>query len=106
MVYIGDLVAVADHLAFQSMGFSAGPVINDPVPDFPGQVQSSSVFFQSLHYPEALSYVRKSKRADPVQDLFSCVYERGMSQVMSQGNGLYQIYIKIQSLCNGPGDLR
>ena len=42
MMYIGDLIAVADYLPFQGMRISAGPVVNDPIPDLPGQIQSSS----------------------------------------------------------------
>ena len=43
---------------------------------------------------------------ESVENLFSAVSERRMSQIMSHGDGFSQILIQRQSSGNRPGDLR
>lgn len=42
---------------------------------------------------------------DLMEDPLTRMAERGVAQVMSQGNGLHQIDIQLQGFGNGPGDL-
>ena len=106
MMKIGDLIRKPYHLSLQSRRIPAGTVIQDPVNDLPGQIETFTVFFQNLHYPGALFIMSKTARTDLIKSFFSSMTKRRVSQVMSQRNGLHQILIQSESLGNSTGDLR
>ena len=49
--------------------------------------------------------MRKAQAAQPVQHPFTGMPERGMPQVMSQGDGLCQVFIEAQRPRDGARDL-
>jgi len=106
VVEIGDLVRQADDPALQRGRRPTCLVIQDPVPDLPGQVQPLSVPLQHIHEPQTLDIVGKSKRTHPVQGPLSCVSKGCMSQIMAQRDRFDQIFIQAQGFRNGPRILR
>ena len=73
-------------------------MVQDTVAHLFRQIQTSSVLLQKLHCPDALDAVPESIRTDPVQDTFSRVAERSVSQVMPQGNGFRQVFVQTEGL--------
>ena len=55
MVNISYLVRKTDNVPLQCSRIAGGTVVQYPVPDLPGQVQSLSLLFQHLHHPQSLT---------------------------------------------------
>jgi len=75
-----------------------------------GEVQSVKAVITALkrgHYPVALAIVLKSPVSGKksVQDGFSRMAERGMSEVMGQSHRFHQLYVKPQPFCQASCDL-
>ena len=64
--------------------YSGLGMIQNAVPHFPGQIQSLAVVFQKIHNPQALFIMPESAGEKLIQDIFSDMAERGMSQIMAQ----------------------
>ena len=90
---IGDLIGKTHYPSLQSKRHPLRLMIQNTVPDLFRQIQPVSALFQYVHRPDALSAVRESERADPVQSPFSRMAERRVSQIMAQCNRLSQIFI-------------
>ena len=102
---VGNFVAEPYDLSLQGMRRTAGSVIQDPVPHLPGKIKSRAVFLQALHHPDTLPVMGKSKGTYPVKCPLPRMSKGRMAQIMSKGNGLHQVIIQPQSLCNGSGCL-
>ena len=61
VVNVGNFIAVPYHLSLQSVRTSAGPMVPNPISDFPGEIQSLSSLFQPLHHTDALFEMGKSQ---------------------------------------------
>ena len=104
MVDVGDLVGQADHLALQGGGLLSPGVADDAVAHLPGQVQPLSVFFQTLHHPQGLLIVSKAAGHQLVKGPLTGMSERGVPQIVSQGDGLGQVLVEGKRPGNGSGD--
>ena len=82
------------------------PVVENPVPHLPGQIQSFSVLFQDLHHTDALPEMSKSQRTDFIQNPLPRVTEGCVSEVMPECDGIAQIVIEPERLRDCPGKLR
>ena len=62
VVDIGDLIRESGRCCPSRVdGLPGCPVVQDPVPHLPGQVQSLSLLLQHLHHPDALLIVGKAR---------------------------------------------
>jgi hypothetical protein len=77
-------------------------MIEDTVPDFPGQIQSAAVSLQNVYKTKALFIVTESKRRDAVERTLSCMSKRRMSQVVAKRNRFDQVFIETKRLGNRP----
>jgi hypothetical protein len=80
-------------------------VIDNPIPYLPGEIKPQTIILQDINHTQALFIMSESFAAELVQDILTDVPERGMSQVMAQGNCLGQILIQIESTAYGAGYL-
>ncbi|OPY65066.1 MAG: hypothetical protein A4E63_03144 [Syntrophorhabdus sp. PtaU1.Bin050] len=64
------------------------------VPYFGGKVESLPILFKNIHHPEALFVMSKATGVNSVQHLFSCMTEGRMSKIVSEGNGLHEVFIQ------------
>ena len=104
VVDIGDVVGQPDHLALQRGGGLPLGVAEDAVAHLPGQVQPLSVFFQTLHHPQGLLIVSKAAGHQLVKGPLTGMSERGVPQIVSQGDGLGQVLVEGKRPGNGSGD--
>ena len=77
----------------------------DAVPDLDGQVQPPSVVFQPFHHPRALFVMPEPSLHDSVESPLPRMAERGVPQIVAQGDRLGQILIQAQRPRDGTGDL-
>ena len=80
-------------------------MVQDAVPDLPGQVQASAVPFQLIHHAKALLVVPEGATEEGRERLLAQVPERGMPQIVAQRDGLGQILVQPQGPGGRPGDL-
>ena len=78
MVNIGNLIRQPDNGALQGGGVPRGPVVQDPVPYFPRQVQALPILFQHLHDAHALLIMRKPILTDLIQYVFPGMAKGGV----------------------------
>ena len=105
VVDIGDAVGKVDDAPFFGLGPLAAAVAQDPVPHLKGQVQPGAAVFQPVHHPQALLVVAEPCGERLVQRPLPCVAKGGVPQVVSQGDGLGQVFVEPQAPGDGAGDL-
>ena len=68
-----------------------------------GEIQSLAVFFQLFHHTDTLLIVAEASRRSQhdIENTFSRMTERRMTQIVSQRNRLSEILIKPQRTGNG-----
>src|SRR4030042_5024030 len=81
-------------------------MLQNTVPDFMGQIQSFTIFFEKINNPETLFIVVKPAGMYFPQNVLSCMTEWRMAEVVSKSNSFCQILIQSQCLCYCPCDLR
>ena len=105
MVNICNFIRKTHNFSFHGRRHQSGLMIHHPVPYLPGKIQSPSALFQFLHNADTLLIMPESSLADFIQHMFPCMSKGRMPQIMSQRNGLHQVFIQPQRLCNGAGIL-
>ncbi len=80
-------------------------MVDDAVPDLPGQVQALSVLFQKLHHPEALVVMGEGGVEAVLHDGLAAVAEGGMAQVVSQRRRLAEVLVEQKGTGDDAGDL-
>ena len=78
----------------------------DPVADLPGQIQALAVALEDIDNAEALLVVLETARHEGGHDALAMVPERGVAQVVAEGDGLGQVFVERERLGDGPRDLR
>ena len=78
----------------------------DSIDHLEGEVQPPAVELETLDHAHALIDVGEAARQDRVQTFLAGVTERGVSQVVREGNGLRQIGVEAQGARHRSGDLR
>ena len=106
MMHIGDLIAEPDDTSLHRSGHRIHLVVQDPVPDFPGQIQAPAVLFQSFHDPHALFVVPETKGGQLPQRPFARMSERGMPQIVTERDRLDQFFVQPQGSGHCPRQLR
>ena len=81
------------------------PVVEDPVPHLPGQIQPFPILLQDLHHTNALPEMSEPQRADFIQNPLPRVTEGCVSEVMPKRDGIAQIVIEPERLRDRPGKL-
>ena len=104
VVHVGNAVCHTDNVALFGICHPIGMAEN-AVADFCRQIQSLPVLLDQVYYTKALLIVSVPMGADAVENRFSAVPERRMSQIVSQCNGFGQILVEPQSTGNGTGNL-
>ena len=115
VVDVGDDVGDAHDLTLQALGElgridghhrpHALGVFGDAVAHVEGQVQPQTVVFQFVHDAQALLVVPEPAGAEFVENRLADVAERGVTQVVAEGDGLGQVLVQVQRPGDGPGDL-
>ena len=85
-------------------------MLDDPLQGLPGEVQPDPERIAALefgHHPEGLDVVVEPSVGlhGAVQLVLARMSERGMSQVVRQGDGLGEVGLQAQGRGEGPGDL-
>ena len=104
VVHVGNAVCHTDNVALFGICHPIGMAEN-AVADFCRQIQSLPVLLDQVNYTKALLIVPVPVGADAVENRFSAVPERRMSQIVPQCNGFGQILVEPQSTGNGTGNL-
>ncbi len=88
--------------------FSFSVVAQDPVQCLEEEVLSVSVFLDPVEEPHALDIVVEPADAVAHADLrkvsLSVMAERGVSDIMAQGDGLDQVFVQSQHSSDAPGN--
>ena len=105
VVDVGDLVGEADRLALERVRMARGAVIQDTVAHLLCEVQTPAVLFQHLDDTDTLLDVRESLMAEAVQHMLAAVSERGMAEIMAEGDGLDEVLVQAKCLAEGTGNL-
>ena len=82
-----------------------GAVIQDTVAHLLREIETPAVLFQHLDDTDALLDMRKALMAETVQYMLATVAERGMAEIMAQGDGLDEVLVQPKCLAEGTGDL-
>ena len=69
-------------------------MVENPHSGFVAQIEAATVALQQIHNPEALLIMAKASRVNTVEGTFSRMTERGVTQIMSQGDGFRQVFVK------------
>ena len=77
----------------------------DAVPDLEGQVEPLAVVLELLDDAQALVGVVEAVGQELAQRLLAGVAERGVAEVVAQGDGLGQVLVEAEGLGDRPGDL-
>ena len=94
VVDVGDFVRHADDLTLQRLSLVRPRVAEDAPADLIAEVQALPPFFQAVHHAQRLLIVAETAGEDLIEDPFSGVAEGCVSQVMTQGNGLRQVFVQ------------
>ena len=108
VIYVCDSVADAHDTPFRCKGFLRSGMIQNPVPDFRGEIQSAASrhTLQNVYHPKTLNIVMKAVGMAHRQIFLSVVAERRMSQIVSQSDRFCQILVERQPPGDRPGNLR
>jgi hypothetical protein len=68
-------------------------MLDDPVPDLKGQIQTLATLLQHLNNPQALFCVSETFPIDLFQNNLSTVSKGCMPKVVAEGNSLGQIFV-------------
>ena len=79
---------------------------DDPVPHPVGKVEPGPVVGQLVHHPQGVQLVVESSLVleEVLQHLLPPVPERGVPQVVPEGDGLGQIHVQAEGPADGRGD--
>ena len=69
---------------------------------FPSEVEALAVFFQYLHYAQALLAVPEARGSQLRKHLFPNVAKGGVAQIMAQRDCLCQVFVQIERPGYGP----
>ena len=105
MVNICNFIRKTDNLTFQSGRLSNGLVITDSIDDFPGQIQSLSIFLQNFYPTNALFNMLKSIWTNTINCPLSSISKGCVPQIVSKADCLYQLFVQLQCFRNSSGRL-
>jgi hypothetical protein len=77
----------------------------DTIANFPGKIETCTVFFKQVNNPKALVHMMKPLWQQFSQHTFTGMSEWCMAKIVSKGNRLSEILIKTQSSRHGSGNL-
>jgi hypothetical protein len=80
-------------------------VVDDAVPDFPGEVEASAISLEVVDDPEALFTVPERTVEIGTEGLFPEMSEWCVSEVMSKGDRLGEVLVEAEGTSDRPGDL-
>ena len=117
---VGDFVGEVGDLGFEagvgevelavwSWGVAGGVMFGEAFADFPGEVEAGEVgvfVFEEFDDAEALAVVFESAVVghELVEGLFAFVAERGVAEVVGEGDGFGEVFIEVESLGEVSGD--
>ena len=81
-------------------------MVQDAVPHLPGEIQACAGLFEAIHHANTLLVVTEATLDALVQTPLSGVSEGGVAQIVSQRDGLGQIFVEPQGTGDSAGDLR
>jgi hypothetical protein len=80
-------------------------VVENAVPDLPGQVETAPVPFQVIHHSQALLVVAEGPAEEGRQGFLAQMAEGRVAQIVSQSDGFGQVLVQPQGPGGGPSDL-
>ena len=108
VVDVGDAIGQVDDLAFEGGRRPLPGMVADAVAHLPGEVETPAVVLQHLHHPGALLVVLEAAGAQSrehlVDDPLPGMAERGVPQVVPQGDGLGQVLVEPERPRDRAGD--
>ena len=105
MVQVGDPIRAADAFALQRFRKAGPGMTENAVADLCGQIQTMTVPLQAVHHAQALLVVTEAILQEMIQRPFSDMAERGVPEIMPQGDGLCQILVQAQGTGQRPRHL-
>ena len=97
MVYIRYPVGELDDDALQSGRHAVSGVIQDAVPDLPGQIEAFSVVLKFFHYADGLLVMREVLREAFLHNDLAGMPEGSVAYVMSQRSRFAQVLVQHES---------
>ena len=105
MIQISDAVRPPDAFSFQSGRHPGAGMMQNTIPNFPGQIQAQSVILQLFYHPQALLIVPKPSRQQIIQRPLSDMSVWRMPQIMPERDGFGQVFVETKSAGDSPRDL-
>ena len=117
VVDVGDEVGDARDLAFERRGALVGVgadrratlalrVLGDAVAHFPREVEPAPLVLEHVHDAQALLVVIEAARHQVVQHPLAGMAEGRVAQVVAERDGFGELFVEMQHLRDGAGDLR
>ena len=107
VIDVGDAVGEPDDLGLEGGGLGHGPrVVHDAVAHLPGEVEARAVVLEVFDDAQALLVVAERPAQERRERLLAQVTERGVPQVVAQGDGFGEVLVEPQGSGRGPGDVR
>ncbi len=78
----------------------------DAVAHFPGEIQSLPSVLEHVHDPQALFVVTEPAGHEPVDDALTGVAERRMAEIVTERDGLGELFVQPQHFRDAARDLR
>src|SRR5688572_17916414 len=78
----------------------------NPVAHFPRQIQAAAVVLEGVHDAQALLVVPEPARHERIEDPFTGVAERRVTEIVAQCDRLGELFVQLQHLGDRPRNLR
>ena len=104
VIDIGNLVTAANYLTLQRFRNPVTGMTQNAHPNLISQIQALTVPLQNVHNTQTLLVVAKGSTHAAGQRILSGMAEGGVTQIVTHGNGLCQIFVQTQRLRNGTGN--
>ena len=105
MIQVGNPVRPTDTFRFRCFRLNGAGMRQNTAADFLCQVQAGTVFLKLFHHTEALLVVTESLGKEIVEGAFTDMSVRGVTEIVSEGNGFSQVLVETERAGNGPCDL-
>ena len=80
-------------------------MVDDPVADFPGEVEATPLVLQDLDHPQALLVVAEGTVQERGQGLLAQMPERRVPEVVAERDRLGEVLVQLEGARGRPGDL-
>ena len=109
VIQIGHVIAQPHHHRLPALLRVAGGMGQDPDTGLPAQIETAAILFDAVHHPQGLLVMAEPPGINPIERPLPGMSEGCVPQVVTQSNGLRQIFIEHQRprhRARQPGDLQ